>query len=48
MKNIVLLDRKVKGTGHRSVQRSIKRVIEKENYEWETLHVQEDRKIKVD
>jgi predicted Holliday junction resolvase-like endonuclease len=48
MKNIVLLDRELKGTSHRSVQRSIERVIEKENYEWQTLHVQEDGKIKVD
>ena len=48
MKNIILLDRKMKGADHRAVQKSIERVIEKENYEWQTLRVQEDGKIKTE
>jgi predicted Holliday junction resolvase-like endonuclease len=48
MKNIILLDRKEKGKDHRGLQRSIERVVEHENYEWQTLRVQEDGKIKVE
>ena len=48
IKNIILLDRQAKGTDHRSLQKSIGRVIEHENYEWQTLRVQEDGKIKVE
>lgn len=48
IKNIVLLDREVKETNHRTVQKSIERVLERENYEWQTLRVQEDGKIKVE
>ena len=48
IKNIILLDRQEKGTDHRAVQKSIERVVEQENYEWETLRVQEDGKIKVE
>jgi predicted Holliday junction resolvase-like endonuclease len=48
MRNIVLLDRQEKGKSHRSLQRSIERVVERENYEWQTMRVQEDGKIKVD
>jgi predicted Holliday junction resolvase-like endonuclease len=48
MRNIVLLDRQEKGKSHRSLQRSIERVVESENYEWQTMRVQEDGKIKVD
>lgn len=47
MKNIILLDRKMKGADHRLIQKSIERVIEKDNYEWQTLHIQEDGKINV-
>jgi predicted Holliday junction resolvase-like endonuclease len=48
IKNIILLDRQEKGTDHRAVQKSIERVVEQEKYEWETLRVQEDGKIKVE
>jgi len=48
IKNIILLDRKEKGTDHRTLQRSIERVVERENYEWQTMRVQEDGKIKVE
>ena len=48
IKNIVLLDRQAKEIGHRAIQRSIERVVERENYEWQTLRVQEDGKIKVE
>jgi len=48
IKSIVLLDREVKETNHRTVQKSIERVLERENYEWQTLRVQEDGKIKVE
>jgi len=46
MKNIILLDRKMKGADYRWIQKSIERVIEKENYEWQTLRVQEDGNIR--
>jgi predicted Holliday junction resolvase-like endonuclease len=46
IKNIILLDRQEKGTDHRALQRSIEKVVERENYEWQTLRVQEDGKIK--
>ena len=45
IRNTVLLDRQEKGKPHRSLQRSIERVVESENYEWQTLRVQEDGKI---
>jgi predicted Holliday junction resolvase-like endonuclease len=48
IKNIILLDRQEKGTDHRALQRSIEKVVEHENYEWQTLRVQEDGKIKVE
>lgn len=48
IKNIILLDREEKGTDHRALQKSIKKVVEHENYEWQTLRVQEDGKIKVE
>jgi predicted Holliday junction resolvase-like endonuclease len=48
IKNIMLLDRQEKGTDHRALQRSIEKVVERENYEWQTLRVQEDGKIKVE
>ncbi len=47
-KHIVLLDRQEKGKAHRSLQRSIERVVERENYEWQTMRVQEDGNIKVE
>jgi hypothetical protein len=48
VKNIILLDRQEKGIDHRALQRSIEKVVEHENYEWQTLRVQEDGKIKVE
>jgi predicted Holliday junction resolvase-like endonuclease len=48
IKNIILLDRQEKEPDHRALQRSIERVVEHENYEWQTLRVQEDGKIKVE
>ena len=48
IKNIILLDRQEKGTEHRALQKSIEKVVEHENYEWQTLRVQEDGKIKVE
>jgi len=36
------------GTDHRALQRSIEKVVEHENYEWQTLRVQEDGKIKAE
>jgi len=46
IKNIILLDREEKGTDHRVLQKSIEKVVEHENYEWQTLRVQEDGKIR--
>ena len=46
IKNIILLDREEKGPDHRALQRSIEQVVEHENYEWQTLRVQGDVKIK--
>lgn len=48
IKNIILLDREEKGIDHRTLQKSIERVVERENYEWQTLRVKEDGKIKVE
>jgi predicted Holliday junction resolvase-like endonuclease len=48
IKNIILLDRKEKGKDHRGLQRSIEKVVGHENYEWQTLRVQEDGKIKAE
>jgi predicted Holliday junction resolvase-like endonuclease len=48
IKNIILLDREEKGTDHRALQKSIEKVVEHENYEWQTLRVKEDGKIKVE
>jgi predicted Holliday junction resolvase-like endonuclease len=48
IKNIILLDRKEKGKDHRGLQRSIEKVVEHENYEWQTLRVLEDGKIKLE
>ena len=48
IKNIILLDREAKDGNHRALQKSIEKVVEKENYEWQTLRVQEDGKIKAE
>jgi hypothetical protein len=33
---------------HRAIQKSIEKVVEGENYQWQTLRVQEDGKIKAE
>jgi predicted Holliday junction resolvase-like endonuclease len=48
IKNIILLDRETKDGNQRTIQKSIKKVVEQENYEWQTLRVQEDGKIKAE
>ncbi|MEM3059156.1 MAG: Holliday junction resolvase-like protein, partial [Methanomassiliicoccales archaeon] len=48
IKGILFLDRETRDNAHRSLQRSIEKVIECESYEWQTLRVQEDRKIKIE
>ncbi|MEM2941638.1 MAG: Holliday junction resolvase-like protein [Thermoproteota archaeon] len=48
IKGILLLDRETRDSTHRSLQRSIEKVIERESYEWQTLRVQEDGKIKIE
>ncbi len=48
IKGILLLNRKAKDGNHRAIQRSIEKVVEHDNYEWQTLRVQEDGKIKVE
>ncbi|MBI5747685.1 MAG: hypothetical protein HZA00_01070 [Nitrospinae bacterium] len=45
MKNIILIDGKKTNKNDKQLQRSIDKVIEKENYEWVTLKVEEDGKI---
>ncbi len=47
MKNIVLLDRQAKQAVRQTIQKSIERVVERENYEWLTLQVQENGEIRV-
>jgi predicted Holliday junction resolvase-like endonuclease len=48
IKGILLLDREAKDGNHRAIQKSIEKVVTHENYEWQTLRVQEDGKIKVE
>lgn len=48
IKGILLLDREAKDGNQRAIQKSIEKVVEHENYEWQTLRVQEDGKIKVE
>jgi len=48
IKEILLLDREAKDGKHRAIQRSIEKVVERENYERQTMRVQEDGKIKVE
>jgi predicted Holliday junction resolvase-like endonuclease len=48
IKNIILLDRKAKQPEHRQIQRSIQRVIDRDNYEWQTLRVRECGKIQLE
>jgi len=48
IKRILLLDREAKEGNHRAIQKSIEKVVEHENYEWQILRIQEDGKIKVE
>lgn len=48
IKNVMLLDRQVKGAEQRTIQRSIERVIEREDYEWQTLRVLDDGSLKAE
>jgi predicted Holliday junction resolvase-like endonuclease len=48
IRGILLLDRQAKDGNHRAIQRSIEKVVEHENYEWQTMRVLEDGKIKVE
>jgi hypothetical protein len=48
IKNIILLDRQAKDGNHRAIQKSIEKVVERENYEWQTLRILEDGKIKTE
>lgn len=45
MKNLILMD-KAKGVTDKRLQQSIQKVIEKKNYEWITLRVEENGNIK--
>ena len=45
IKNLVLLDREVKGKSKKAVQKSIEKTVAKENYEWVTVQVSEDGSI---
>lgn len=46
MKNIILIDGKKANKDDKKIQRSIDKVIEKENYEWITLKVEDNGNIK--
>ena len=45
VKNLIFLDRKIKSPKNRVLQNSIKKTVEKENYEWLTLRVNKDGTI---
>lgn len=45
IKNLVLLDKKDRQGEHLRIQRSIERAVDRSNYEWLTLRVQEDGSI---
>ena len=40
--NLVLFDREVKDRNQKTLQKSIEKTVDKENYEWITMHVSED------
>jgi len=48
IKNIILLDRQTKKGEEKKIQKSVEKVIEKENYEWQTLRIQENSEIKTE
>lgn len=45
MKNLIFMDKKKQTNADKKLQQSIDKVIEKENYEWVTLRVEESGKI---
>ena len=45
IKNLVILDRKIKSPKNRGLQNSIRNSVEKKNYEWLTLRVQRNGSI---
>lgn len=46
IKNLLLLDRETKSVDHRRLQKSIEKTIDRGNYEWVTLRVEANGKIK--
>ena len=46
IKNLLLLDRQTKSADHRRLQSSIEKTIERGNFEWVTLRVEENGEIK--
>jgi len=48
IKNILLLDRQAKEPTHRRLQENIAKVVRRENYEWQTLRVQDNGEVKVE
>ena len=46
MKNIILMDRVKETTSEKQIQKSIAKVVEKQNYEWITLRVEDNGDIK--
>lgn len=46
IKNLIFLDRKIKSPKNRVLQHSIRKTVEKENYEWLTLRVENSGSIK--
>lgn len=46
IREVIMLDRETTSKTHRQVQRSIERAIDRGNYEWATLRVQDDGSIK--
>ena len=45
LKNLVLLDRKIKSPKNRGLQNSIRKTVEKESYEWLTIRVERNGSI---
>lgn len=45
MKNVILMDKKKQASDDKRLQQSIEKVIQKKNYEWITLRVEESGKI---
>ena len=45
IKNILFMDREVKGRESRALQKSIEKTIEKENYEWITVQISETGEV---